>query len=60
MELFIFVLLILSFIVGLLGKNTFLGFWGSFILSIFFTPAIILIVILIIEKGNSKKKASLN
>lgn len=38
--------LVLSVIFGLIGKNTKLGFWGVFLISVFLTPAIGMIVIL--------------
>jgi len=37
----------ISLVVGLLGKNTYLGFWANFIFSLFFTPIFPLIYILI-------------
>lgn len=37
----------LSFVVGLLGRKTILGFWGNFIFSLFLTPIVPLIYILI-------------
>jgi len=37
----------LCVVVGMLGKKTMLGFWGAFIFSLFFTPIIPLIYILI-------------
>ena len=37
----------LSLVVGLLGKKTIIGFWGNFIFSLFLTPIVPLIYILI-------------
>jgi ABC-type multidrug transport system permease subunit len=38
--------LMLAVVFGLIGKNTRLGFWGVFVISIFLTPAIGMIVVL--------------
>lgn len=38
--------LALGLVVGMLGKKTRLGFWGSFIFSIFFTPIVPLLITL--------------
>lgn len=46
----------LALVVGLLGKKTPIGFWGSFILSLFLTPLIPLIFVLIVQ-NNSPKNA---
>lgn len=35
-----------AIVFGMIGKNTKLGFWGVFIISIFLTPAIGMVVIL--------------
>jgi hypothetical protein len=37
----------LSLVVGMLGRKTILGFWGNFIFSLFLTPIVPLIYILI-------------
>ena len=37
----------LALVTGVLGKNTYLGFWANFIFSLFFTPIFPLIYILI-------------
>ncbi|MDD2425482.1 MAG: hypothetical protein PHP30_10275 [Bacteroidales bacterium] len=37
----------LCFVVGMLGRRTYLGFWMNFIFSLFFTPIFPLIYILI-------------
>lgn len=39
--------LFICLVVGLLGRRTYLGFWMNFIFSIFFTPIVPLIYILI-------------
>lgn len=44
----------LCLIVGMLGRKTILGFWGNFILSLFLTPIVPLIYILI-ATGIGKK-----
>lgn len=50
-------LIILSFVVGLLGKKTIIGFWGNFIFSLFLTPIVPLIYILIVT-NRSKEEMS--
>lgn len=37
----------LCVVTGLLGRNTYLGFWANFIFSLFFTPIFPLVYILI-------------
>jgi hypothetical protein len=37
----------LSLVVGLLGRKTILGFWGNFVFSLFLTPIVPLVYILI-------------
>ena len=44
----------LCFVVGLLGRRTYLGFWANFIFSLFFTPIFPLIYILIALKNIEK------
>lgn len=39
--------LVLSLVVGLLGRKTFIGFWGNFFFSLFFTPVPPMIYILV-------------
>jgi len=47
----------ICFIVGMLGRRTYIGFWMNFIFSIFFTPIFPLIYIIIASKrGISGKK----
>lgn len=51
--------LMLSVVFGLIGKNTKLGFWGVFLISIFLTPAMGMIVVLTAKTKNKpayKKK----
>jgi len=48
--------LMLAVVFGLIGKNTKLGFWGVFIISIFLTPAIGMIVVLTSPSKNDLKK----
>lgn len=51
--------IMLAVVFGLIGKNTKLGFWGVFILSVFLTPAIGVVVILTAKpKDNKKRKLS--
>lgn len=38
--------IMLSALFGILGKNTKLGFWGVFLMSVFLTPAIGMMVLL--------------
>lgn len=47
MPAIVIVCLVLSLVVGILGRNTFIGFWGSFIFSLFFTPIPPMIYILV-------------
>lgn len=49
--------LMLSVLFGLIGKNTKLGFWGVFLISIFLTPAMGMIVVL---TAKTKDKPALN
>lgn len=46
----------LAIVFGLIGKNTKLGFWGVFVISIFLTPAIGMVVILTSKPKNDQKK----
>lgn len=48
--------LMLSVVFGLIGKNTKLGFWGVFLISIFLTPAIGMIVILTAKPKNKNPR----
>lgn len=48
--------LMLAVVFGLIGKNTKLGFWGVFIISIFLTPAIGMVVVLTSRSKNDSKK----
>ena len=43
-------ILLLSFIVGLLGKNRKFGFWGYFFASLLLTPILGLIIVLASDK----------
>lgn len=43
----LFINIFLSFVVGILGRKTILGFWGNFIFSLFLTPIVPLVYILI-------------
>ncbi|MGE5363744.1 MAG: hypothetical protein ACM3SM_06405 [Bacteroidota bacterium] len=47
MTLLILLNFLLSLVVGILGRKTLLGFWGNFIFSLFLTPLIPLVYILI-------------
>jgi len=47
-------ILLLSFIVGLLGKNRKFGFWGYFFASLLLTPVIGLILVLASDKNPPK------
>lgn len=46
----------LCLVTGLLGKNTYLGFWANFIFSLFFTPIVPLVYILIAGFKNKKEE----
>lgn len=41
------VYLLLSLVVGFLGRRTFIGFWGSVIFSIFLSPVVVMLYILL-------------
>jgi len=45
-----------AIVFGLIGKNTKLGFWGVFIISIFLTPAIGMVVILTSKPKKEERK----
>jgi len=49
--------IMLSVLFGMLGKDTKLGFWGVFLMSIFLTPAIGLLVILTAKPKSKKSKS---
>jgi hypothetical protein len=46
----------LSVVVGLLGRKTFIGFWGCFIFSLFLSPVIPLIYVLLTGAGKQTAK----
>ena len=46
MPAIVIVCLALSLVVGILGRKTFIGFWGNFLFSLFFTPIPSMIYIL--------------
>lgn len=48
--------MMLAIIFGLIGKNTKLGFWGVFAISIFLTPAIGMVVVLTSKPKKEDKK----
>jgi fucose permease len=50
--------LFLCIVTGLLGRNTYLGFWANLIFSLFFTPIFPLIYILI--AGYKRKNEELS
>jgi len=47
----------LSLVVGMLGRRTAFGFWGTFIFSLFLSPVIIMIYVLISKKSKGSLKA---
>jgi hypothetical protein len=49
--------LFLCVVVGFLGRKTALGFWINLIISIFFTPIIALVYVIIAQSASSKKKS---
>lgn len=55
MEMFIGYIF-LSVVVGLLGRNTFIGFWGNFIFSLFLSPVIPLVYVLLSGAGPQTRK----
>jgi len=46
----------LSLVVGMLGRRTAFGFWGTFIFSLFLSPVIIMIYVLISKKSKGSIK----
>jgi hypothetical protein len=50
----------LSFVVGMLGRKTLLGFWGNFIFSLFLTPIVPLVYILIATNMGKKTQLPLS
>lgn len=48
--------IVLSGLFGIIGKSTKLGFWGVFLMSIFLTPAIGLLVILTARPKDTRKR----
>lgn len=50
----------LSLVVGMLGRKTLLGFWGNFIFSLFLTPIVPLIYILIAANMGKKTRLPLS
>lgn len=48
--------LMLAIVFGLIGKNTNLGFWGVFLMSVFLTPAIGVVIILTAKPKNKNKR----
>lgn len=48
----------LSIVVGLLGRKTLIGFWGNFIFSLFLTPIVPLVYVLIASNKGKKVQAS--
>jgi hypothetical protein len=48
----------LCIVVGLLGRYTYLGFWANFIFSLFLTPLIPLIYVLIAQYRLVKKNTA--
>jgi len=55
---FVGLYMFLCLVTGLLGRNTYLGFWANFIFSLFFTPIFPLIYILVAGYKNDKKEFS--
>jgi len=48
----------LSLVVGLLGRKTLIGFWGNFIFSLFLTPIVPLVYVLIASNKGKKLQNS--
>lgn len=46
MPVIVIVCLVLALVMGILGRKTFIGFWGNFIFSLFFSPVPSMIYIL--------------
>ena len=49
--------IMLCVVFGIIGKSTKLGFWGVFLISIFLTPAIGMIVVLTASPKKKKRKS---
>jgi hypothetical protein len=52
MPAIVIVYLVLSLVMGILGRRTFIGFWGNFIFSLFFSPIPSMIYILVTRAYN--------
>ena len=46
--------IMLSIIFGIIGKQTKLGFWGTFLISLFLTPAVGMLVIISAKPKSAK------
>ena len=46
--------IMLSIVFGIIGKQTKLGFWGTFLISIFLTPAVGMLVIISAKPKSAK------
>ena len=49
--MFLEIWIFLSLIVGFLGRKTILGFWGTLIFSLFFSPLIVVIYVILSDKA---------
>ena len=51
MSMLLQIWIFLSVVVGFLGRKTVLGFWGTFIFSLFFSPIIVVIYVILSQKA---------
>ena len=51
-----FVCILISFFIGYLGRNRKMGFWGYFFATLFLTPFVGAILLLISDNKNAKEK----
>ncbi len=55
MEIIIIGSIFLSAVVGFLGRKTYIGFWGNFIFSLFLSPVLPLVYVLLARASSEKK-----
>jgi len=45
-----------ALVLGLISKKTKLGFWGGFLISVFLTPVIGILILITAKTANAKRK----
>lgn len=55
MEIMMIGYLFLSVVVGILGRKTYIGFWGNFIFALFLSPVVPLVYVLLLGAGPGKE-----